>query len=83
MKAVLRYTQNRYEVSSPTYTDINKALGNAMKMIARADSDKSKDLSDAEMKTLAKTWDAIVDFAKEYQGSSVEDLTGHTHEYES
>ena len=83
MKAVLRYTQNRYDTGSPTYSEINKALGTAMKAIAKADKNKSKDLSATEMKTLAKTWDAIVDFSKEYKGSSVEELTGNSGEYES
>jgi ubiquinol-cytochrome c reductase cytochrome b subunit len=51
-----------------------KALADAMQFTARADIDKSKDLSPTERKALAKTWDSVVEFAKDYKGTSVRDI---------
>jgi predicted GH43/DUF377 family glycosyl hydrolase len=74
MTAVHKYAQAKYGVKDPSTTQLNKALADAMQFTARADINKSKDLSPAEQKSLAKTWDAVVEFAKEYKGTSVRDI---------
>lgn len=74
MSAVHRYAQAKFKVKEPTTAQLNKALADAMQFTARADIDKSKDLSVTERKSLAKTWDAVVEFAKDYRGTSVRDI---------
>jgi hypothetical protein len=74
MAAVHKYAQAKYGVRNPSTTQLNKALADAMQFTARADIDKSKDLSPTERKALAKTWDSVVEFAKEYKGTSVRDI---------
>lgn len=74
MAAVHKYAQAKYGVSNPSADQINKALADAMRYTARADIDSSKDLSASERKALSKTWAAVVDFAKDYRGTSVRDI---------
>jgi hypothetical protein len=74
MSAVHRYAQAKFKVRNPSATQLNQALADAMRFTARADIDKSKDLSPTERKSLAKTWDSVVEFAKEYKGTSVRDI---------
>jgi hypothetical protein len=74
MSAVHKYAQAKYGVKEPSTTQLDKALADAMQFTARADIDKSKDLSPTERKSLAKTWDAVVEFAKAYKGASVSDI---------
>lgn len=74
MTAVHKYAQAKFGVKDPSTTQLNKALADAMQFTARADINKSKDLSPTEQKSLAKTWDAVVEFAKEYKGTSVRDI---------
>jgi len=74
MAAIHKYAQAKFGVTNPSADQINKALGDAMKYTARADINKSKDLSAAERRTLSKTWDAVVEFAKDYRGTSVRDI---------
>ncbi len=74
---VHRYASRKFGTSSPTTKQVDQALGDAMKFVARAakkDGD-AKDLSPAEQKELAKTWKSVVEFAKDYAGPSVSDLT--------
>ena len=75
MTRLHRYTQKssvaRY---SPTLTQSNKALGRAMRYIARGDKNKTGRLSGAEKAALAPTWQAIVAFAAAYRGQKVEDI---------
>ncbi len=74
MASVHKYAQAKFGVTNPSATQLNKALGDAMQFTARADIDKSKDLSPTERKALAKTWDSVVEFAKDYKGTSVRDI---------
>lgn len=74
MAAVHKYAQAKYGVRNPSSTQLNQALSDAMRFTARADIDKSKDLSPTERKSLSKTWDAVVEFAKEYKGTRVTDI---------
>ncbi|MDP3499769.1 MAG: hypothetical protein Q8S33_05530 [Myxococcales bacterium] len=74
MTAIHKYAQAKFGVKNPSTTQLNQALADAMKFTARADIDKSKDLSPTERKSLAKTWDSVIQFAKDYQGTSVRDI---------
>lgn len=74
MAAVHKYAQAKFKVTNPSTDQLNKALADAMKYTARADIDKSKDLSAAERRSLSKTWGAVVEFAKDYRGTSVRDI---------
>jgi hypothetical protein len=74
MSAVHKYAQAKFKVRNPSTTQLNQALADAMRFTARADIDKSKDLSPTERKSMAKTWDSVVEFAKEYKGTSVRDI---------
>jgi hypothetical protein len=73
MNKLFKYAQASTGKAAPTATEINKALSQAMKSIANADTNKNG-LSASEEKTLAKTWKSIVEFATEYKGTSVDDI---------
>ncbi len=72
---VYRYAVKRYDTENPTIAQLNKALADAVKAATRADKNDNNDLSAAERKTLAATWKAIVDFAADYKGQAVDDVT--------
>jgi hypothetical protein len=71
---VHKYAQAVTSSNSPTIKDINKALGTAMKAVAKADLDKSGALDDSEQTKLAETWKAIVAFAIDYKDRDVTSL---------
>lgn len=71
---VYRYAVKKYDTANPTIAQLNKALADAVKAADRADGNKNDDLSAAERKSLATTWKAIVDFAADYKGMSVDDV---------
>lgn len=76
LSKVFRYAQARFDVSEPTIAQLNKALSDAMKGVAKGDLDKSGDVSATEKKALAATWKAVIDFSTDYKGSSVRDVMG-------
>lgn len=76
LNKVYRYAQKKYDVSSPSISELNKALSDAMKGVAKGDTNKSGNLSPTEQKAIADTWKAVADFSKDYKGSSVRDLMG-------
>ena len=76
LNKVYRYAQAHYDVESPSSSQLNKALSDAMKGVARGDKDKSGKISPTERGALANTWKAVVDFSKDYKGSSVRDVMG-------
>jgi hypothetical protein len=68
------YAQKRSGNQSPTLTAFNQALGDAVKGAVKGDKNGSKDLSPAETKALAKTWQNLVSFSKDYKGMSVQQV---------
>ncbi|MEW5847706.1 MAG: hypothetical protein AB2A00_02790 [Myxococcota bacterium] len=72
---VHRYAAAKTGKASPSITEVNRALADAMKAIAKADLDDSKALDTAEGRRLAQTWKAVVEFSSDYEGMSVDDLT--------
>ncbi len=73
---VFRYAQARFDVQSPSIAQLNKALADAMAGVAKGDTNDSGNISPTEKKALAATWKAVVDFSKDYKGSSVRDVMG-------
>ncbi len=71
---VFKYAQKKFNTRQPTLSELNKALADAAKGAARADTDHSKTLSRAERRAMADTWQAVVDFAQDYKGSKVSDI---------
>lgn len=71
---IVKYAQAKYGVSSPSVSQLNAALADAMRNAAKADTNKSDNLSPTEQKKLATTWKSIVDFAADYKGSRVSDV---------
>ena len=63
---------------APTTGQLNKALGQAMRYIAKSAGTgrDGKQLSKAEEKSLAFTWKAVVSAARDFRGWSVQDITG-------
>jgi hypothetical protein len=76
VEKVQRYAQKRYGTSSPSLKQLNQALGEAMRMIAKGDENKGGMLSPAEQQKLAMTWRSIVEFARASKGKSVESILG-------
>ncbi len=74
MTKIVKYAQAKFGVQSPSITQLNQALSDAMKAAANADTNKSKNLSPTEQKALAATWKAVVEFAGDYRGTSVSDI---------
>ncbi|MBI3180902.1 MAG: hypothetical protein HYZ28_02025 [Myxococcales bacterium] len=74
LKKVYRYAQAKYGTQAPSIQELNRALADAMRNAAKADKDHSKTLSVSERRALATTWKAVVEFAKDYRGSSVSDI---------
>ncbi|MEW5740747.1 MAG: hypothetical protein AB1938_17600 [Myxococcota bacterium] len=74
LENVYKYAQAKFKKSEPSVAELNKALADAMRNSAKADKNDSKDLSPTERRTMAKTWDSVVEFAKDYKGSSVRDI---------
>lgn len=71
---VYRYTAAKTDKAAPTISDVNKALADAMKSIAKGDKNGDRALDTRETRQLAETWKAVVDFSKEYRGYSVDDI---------
>lgn len=71
---IVKYAQAKYKVESPSISQLNSALADAMKNAAKADTNKSDNLSPTEQKKLATTWKSIVDFAADYKGTRVSDV---------
>mgnify|MGYP003383273705 CR=1 FL=1 len=71
---VYRYTAAKTDKASPTIKDVNTALADAMKAIAKGDKNKDSNLDTRESRQLAETWKAIVDFSKEYRGYGINDI---------
>lgn len=71
---VYRYAQAKYHVVTPTVAQLNKALADAMKNSAKADTNRDKGLDAAESRKMAATWKSVVEFSKDYQGMSVRDI---------
>jgi hypothetical protein len=67
---------------SPTMSDVGNALQSAMRTIAKADVNGNGYLSMKEIDAHAdaKTWRAIIEFAKTYRGSTVDDIVQMGHE---
>jgi len=82
LKKVHDYTCNRYDTDAPTMTQVNKALGEAMRNIAKADNrGNDNDMIDpSEFKKLATTWKSVMTFARDYEGYSVNDMLNMSHE---
>ncbi len=74
LERVHKYACAKYDTSSPSLTQMNRALGDAMKAIANGDKDGSDDISDSERNALATTWKAVLDFSADYEGSTVRDI---------
>lgn len=74
MLAVQAYAQARYQTSAPTLKELDRALGQAMRSIARGDLDKDKDIDPKERELLAKTWKAVLDFSADYEGYNLADI---------
>lgn len=68
------YAQKKTGDKAPSLTDFNKALSDAVKGAAKGDVNGSKDLSPSEQKALAKTWQNLVSFSKDYKGMSVQQV---------
>lgn len=77
LEAVLRFAQARYQTRSPTLKQINRSLAEAMRQIARADTDRSGRLNKPEQATLSKTARAIVDFSERTQGMTESTFIAH------
>jgi ribosomal protein L11 len=73
---VYSYAQKRFDVESPSISQLNKALADAMAGAARGDTNASGNISPTEKRALAATWKAVVDFSADYKGSSVRDVMG-------
>ena len=58
---------------NPKRSDINKALSRAMNAVSKADKNNNG-LSPSERKKLIATWNAVVDFAVDYKGYSINDI---------
>jgi hypothetical protein len=76
LNKVYRYAQAHYDVDSPSISQLNKALADAMKGVAKGDTNKSGNISPTEKRALAATWKAVVDFSKDYKGNNVRDVMG-------
>jgi hypothetical protein len=74
--AVHAYAQARYKTASPSVDELGRALYSAMRNIAKADTNKSGFLTDAEIDkgANAKTWRALVDFSKAYRDTELMDV---------
>jgi hypothetical protein len=76
LKKVFAYAQKRFDVESPSIAQLNKALADAMTGVAKGDTNKSGNISPSEKRALASTWQAVVDFSKDYKGNNVRDVMG-------
>lgn len=76
LNKVFKYAQARFDVATPSVAQLNKALADAMKNVAKGDTNKSGNISPTERRVLADTWKAVVDFSKDYKGSTVRDVMG-------
>jgi hypothetical protein len=74
MNSVMKYAQAKSGNKSPTVNAFNEALGDAVRNTVKGDKNASKDLSPAEQKSLAKTWQSVVAFSKDYKGMSVQQV---------
>lgn len=76
LKKVYAYAQKRFDVQSPSISQLNKALADAMAGVAKGDKNDSGNISPTEKRALADTWKAVVDFSKDYKGHGVRDVMG-------
>lgn len=74
LSKVYSYAKARFKTDAPTVSELNKALADAMKGVARGDTNDNKSISATERRALASTWKAVADFAQEYKGMSVGDI---------
>jgi hypothetical protein len=77
---VHRYAAAKTGKPSPTVADINDALSDAMRNIAKSDKNGNKKVDAAEERQLAATWKAVVEFSKEYKGVSIDQIVSQGHE---